>query len=572
MKLNVDYISYLYPLKDYLFFLNKKTSTFWKEIELKDEQIIPIMDTLCRHKAYDILIPLNMIVNIYMPTEIKEWWNTLIESIDSEKEVKDLTYLLYNKLSNDEERKFCDCMSDFEYFQYSNTYAIVENTVWEICNEYFPNMNTSKNGIYYCLYTGGLYSDHISYDYLKYIDEVVLQRLFDKEKKLTKEVLASPYELALIKRTIFIYCSEFGAFYYNIVGNMVMQIISCDTVRLEGVVDEYLVNTLKDTVNKQDRSSFYLTESFVDNLEQLYQYSEKYQFNSYSCKFLGASLPVLMQCVKKYNSAVDLSLNYINEMSLHEKADERILLALFIAMFTSGEDIQIHICNILDGIFNSEYQLNAMTCVIKDIIVFFEKFTQEMSMRFDVEKIAELKKYDPCFYCVYEICIPDLIKTGKTGIPFINDSFLLSKNIFNGTITNVMNKWLSVLDDTTTAYSEKLMVVSDFNHLFYSLASHLETEVRINITETCKIAELDNTNYISMLSDSREIFNIYNLTQIKELNALEKRLCEAYERIPKYNTVLKYEKSLSNYFKCKLVELRKEKFGTQAKNIYIIKN
>ena len=431
MKINVDYISYLYPLKDYLFFLNKKISTFWKEIELKDEQIIPIIESLCRHKAYDILLPLNMIVNIYMTNEIKEWWNVLIESIGYENEVKKLTNLLYHKLKNDDSRMFYDQISDVEYFQYSNSYAIVEKTVWDICNEYFVDMKDSKNGVDFCLYTGGLYSDYIPYNYLKYIDEVVLQKLFDKEKKLAKEVLASPYELALIKRTIFIYCSEFGAFYYNIVGNMVMQIISCDTVRLEGVVDKYLVNTLKDTVNKQDRSSFYLTESFVDNLEQLYQYSEKYQFNSYSCKFLGASLPVLMQCVKKYNSAIDLSLNYINEMSLHEKADERILLALFIAMFTSEEDIKIHICNILDGIFNSEYQLNAMTCVIKDIIAFFEKFTKEISMRFDVEKIAELKKYDPCFYCVYEICIPDLIKTGKTGIPFINDAFLLSKNIFN---------------------------------------------------------------------------------------------------------------------------------------------
>lgn len=110
MKLNVDYISCLSPLRDYLFFLDKELSDFWKEIEIKDERIVPIVDTLYHHKAYDILIPLNMTVNIYMTAEAKKWWNNLIESFDSEKEVKDLTNLFYNKLSNDEERKFCDCM------------------------------------------------------------------------------------------------------------------------------------------------------------------------------------------------------------------------------------------------------------------------------------------------------------------------------------------------------------------------------------------------------------------------------------------------------------------------------
>lgn len=565
MKFEVDNISYLSPLKDYLFFLNKKISVFWEEIQSKDTQIVPVIEVIYYHKAYDIFIPLNMMVNLYASDDVIEWWNSIIDSIDCKHEIKDLTELLYSEFSNDNRRTLCAKMSDREYFQCSNSFAIVEKTVWKICKEYFRHINKSESSIYIGLYTGGLYSDFVSFDYLKYINEVVFKHLFKIAEINSKDFLASPYELALIKRTVFAYCSEFGAIYYNLVGTMVIPIISCDTLKLENEPHEYLLETLKDAIAKQGRTAFYLTECFVNNLEQLYLYSERYQFNSNSCKYLGACLPILMQCVSKNDQAVELSLNYINEMSLREKADERILLSLYIAMFTSDDNKQSHICNILDGIFNSEYQLNSMISVIKDIIIFFEKFSQELSMRFDIQKIATLKKLDPAFYCVYEVCVPELTKTGKTEFTPINDALVLSKHVFNCNVTNKMKQLLNVINDINTAYSEKLMAVADVNHLFYALASHLETEIRINITEVCRVIDFDNEELMALLSDKYEIFNIYNPKQVQELRALEQRLYDAHQKIPKYNTVLKYEHNLSHYFKRKLLERKKKRLVHKQK-------
>jgi len=117
-----------------------------------------------------------------------------------------------------------------------------------------------------------------------------------------------------------------------------------------------------------------------------------------------------------------------------------------------------------------------------------------------------------------------------------------------------------------------ILAVSAFSHLFYSLASNLETVVRIKIKELCQALDIESEHYESMLSDKYEIFDIYNPAQIKELKTLEQRLNGAHERIPKHNTVLKYENNLSYLIKHKILERKKEKVGIQSKNIYVIKN
>lgn len=572
MNLNINNISYLNPLQSYLFFLDKKLTDFWQEIELKDKEIFPILEVLLKYKAYDILLPLNMIVDVYGSNETKEWWRSLIELIDCNKEVDCLTNLLYSKFRNDKRGISYLEMCDYDYFQFVNSTANIEQAVWQICNDYFDDINESKYLTCFGLYTGGLYSDFVSYKYLKYINEFSLKYLFVKAEEIVKDVFSSPYELALIKRTVYTYCSEFGVFYYNIVGNMVLPIISDDTVKLNNIPDEYLIMTLREAVNKNSRTEFYLTENFVDNLESLYRYSKRYQFDSCSCKFLGVCLPILMQCVKKYDAAVDRCFNYVNEVSFREKADERILVALYVAMFTTDDNMQVHVCNVMDGIFNSKYQLNYVGDVIRDIIIFFEKFSQELSMRFDCEKIGELKNYDPSFYGIYDICVRDFIRTEETDLSFISDAFLLSKYIFNGRVTQVMRQLADNIMDESYEYSEKLMTVTNFTNIFCSLVSHLQTEVRINVSRLCQEIDFYDGKFMSMLSDKLEIFYIYNHEQIKELMTLEKRFREACDKIPQYGAVLNYEGKLSYYFRRKILEQKKNKIGSRLGNIFVVKN
>ena len=569
MNLRLSEHIFAKPLKEYLNLANYNITYFCDQISLKDASISDILLALKKFKAYDILLPFNILIKISFDEDYLEWWNKVIASLDVNNEIRDLTEKLYQKFINDERKAHWKQISVFEC---AFSIAKIESYVWETCFEYFEDIYQDDIKLDICLFTSGLYISEIKYDFWKNIDEKVFPQLLSECQKISESIMPNRFEMALIKRTVFVFCSELGSFYYNVICNMVPPIISYSKTELEENCDKILNQILEKSTNRMNDTDFYISKKWVDQLDKLYKYSEKYQFNSFSCKCLGFCLPILLQCIGQYRSASNKAMNYINQLPASDRTNDVLFLSLYIAMFTTSIDTQARIGSIFEEIFNGEYQLDQIIDVFNDIKLFFIKFSNELSMRFDKNEIKQLKeKNDPNFYIIYEYAICDLSQDRKTGFEEIDDAYWLLTNLFgNGKIESTMDKLLENISNEDLNYSIRLMYVSRLYQLFFALASHLETEVRVCIKDVCGFVDIPDSDDLKRVFEKNEIFYIYNSIQVKELRELGRRLQNVYENLPRYFSTLRYEINIVDFVREKLMDSQKQIVGSDLKKILII--
>lgn len=572
MVLNLAKHTFITPFREYLNLANCNISKFEEQIKSKDSSILNILFPLAKFQAYDILLPLDILIRTSLDKEYLEWWNTIITYIDLNNEIFSLTEKLYQKLIDAKRQTGWIEYSDYEYFACAFSISHIENFVWETCFTYFENIYQKDAMFGLCLFTSGLYSTRIEFNFWKNLDEKILPILEKECLKITASITPNRFETALIQKTVFTFCSELGILYYNIISHMIAPVLSYKKEQLEKLHKKDLIQIL--TINPTYHGAFYFSETFVFQLELLYQYSEKYQFKSFPCKYLGLCLPVLLQCIGKYEKAAKKALCSIHSLSIQEKANDVLFLALYIAMFTASSELQLRIASVLEETFHGEYQLDSILDLFYDIKNFFKKFANELSMRFHKNKIIDLKEnIDFTFYEIYERYIPTILQGKKTGIEPIDDAYWLFIHLFeNGKIEWVMEQLLFYICDEKQSYSQKLIYISYFYQLFSALASHLDTEVRICIPDVCHFIDLPESDELKELLDKRELFFIYNPIQIQELEQLNQRLQHAYKNLPSFVSTIRYEKDVISFIKERWIDSQKQVIGSDSKKVLIVNN
>lgn len=559
------------PFKQYLYLAGCNVSDFYNQIQAKNSSISEPLSVLSGFKAYDILLPLNILIKVSFDTDILVWWNTTLAKTDCYNEIPGLTEKLYQKLTTPERRIVWEGYSDYEYFKYAYSIAEIEGFVWETCFEYFEDIYQNDAAFGICLFTPGLYASKPEYDFWKTIDERVFPELFNESRTISEAVIPNHFQAALVKRTVHTFCSELGIFYYTATGNMARIVLSYEKEQFEKLCGKDLTRMLEAAVTETHSADFYFSHNLVSQLEILYRYCKKYQFESFSCECLNLCIPVLLQCDGQYENAAMKALSYIRNMPENYKADERILLSMYIAMFTASSDIQSRIGAVLKELFNGEYQLNQIIDVLNDIKAFYIKFSKELSMRFDKNGIQQLKKSNPSFYGIYEIFISDILQGRQTYIDDIDNAYLLFKNLFaNEKIVFKMDELIQSISSKNLGYSERLLFISYFYMLFSALTSHLETEVRICINDVLKFVSLPESDETKRLSRNRELFYIYTPVQVDELIQLKQRLSDAYQNLPDFTAVMKYETNAALFIKERLMDSHKQLVGFDSTKAFII--
>lgn len=569
MNLKLSEHAFAAPLKKFLKLANYNISNFFNQISLKDASISNILLVLRDYKAYDILLPLNILIKISFIEEHLEWWNKLIADIDINNEIHELTEELYQKIINDNKNGY---WKNNLYFEYGFSYAQIESYVWQTCFEHFEDIFQEDTNFGLCLFTPGLYISGKKINFWKKLDEKVFPQLIKECQKISVSIVSNHFEVALVKRNVYIYCSELGIFYYNVINNMIDPIISCPKTELEENCSQKLIQVLETATNRMNNTGFYISENFLDQLYLLFKYSEKFQFSDFCCKCLELCLPVLLQCIGKYSKASKKVMNYLSQLSASYRADNILFLSLYITMFTSSNEVKTRIGHTFEEIFNGEYQLDPIIEVFKDIKLFFIKFSNELSMRFDKDGIKQLKEeIDPIFYSIYEYAFGDVSQDQKTGFEKINDAYWLLTNLFgNGKIVSTFETLLANISNEELNYSTRLMCVSKSSQLFFALTSHMETEIRICIRDVCGLVDIPDSVDFKRLYGKNEIFYIYNSTQVEELRVLGGRLKNVYENLPHYSTALLYEKNIVDFIREKLMDSQKQIVGSDFKEILII--
>lgn len=568
MDTNLLQYAFSKPLKEYLTFANYNLSDFCEQIWTQNNLILNVLSVLGKFKAYDILLPFNILIKSCFDEKQMEWWNDLISRLDNSDEISNLSKKLYKNLISSKRREHRKDISEFEYFEYAFSMAKIESFVWEVCLEYGIDICQCDNNSAVCLYIPGLYISGKKYDFWKNLDEKVFSQLLQKCQDISGSIMPNRFETALIKRTIYIFSSELGAYYYNLMRNLAVQITSFPKTDLEKINDKLLIQIIKRT-NGDD---FYISERWVMQLEELHKYTDRYQLKSFSCKALGFCLPLLLQCIGKYTIASKKAMSYIIQSSASDRTDEVLFLSLYIAMFTSPIEVQMRIGSILEEMFSGEYLLDHIIDVFNDMKLFFEKFSIELSMRFDKNGIKQLKEKDNLhFYALYELAIDDILQGIKSGFEEIDDTYWVLTNLFNnGKIVSAINNLLINISNEKINYSTRIIYVSHLCNLFFALASHLETEVRVCIREVSAFVEISKSDDYKRLFEKIEIFGIYNPIQVKELRELGKRIENVYENIPRYSSTLTYENNVVDYIRERIIESQKQIIGSDVRKILIV--
>lgn len=570
MNIHLDEHTFTRPIREYLKLADYSISEFLNQIYLNNNSLLESLSILAKYKAYDILIPFNIIVSLSSDEEYLKCWNNIINRMNNSNEIFNISKKLYQKLINSPKRAAFMNLNLYGYL-YTFSIAEIENLVWKVCIEHFSNIYELDEDFGLCLFTAGLYSNDINNTYWKYIDKNIFPLLFEECKKIERSIDPNSFEIALMKRTIYIFCSELGVKYYNAVSHMIAPIISKNKEQFDFFCNNNLTENLQKIINVY--MSYCINKNWIIQLECLYKYSEKYQLKNFSCKSLGLCLPVLLQCVGEYEEAAKKAISNVNLLSLNERSGEVILLALYIAMFTTPTDIQFQVGSVLENIFNFEYQLKDIIDVFIDIKEFYDKFTYELSMRFDKNGINQLKKNDDSFfYEIYKEKIPDIELNKKTGIEYVDDAYWLLCHLFkNKKLLYEMEELIGGISNEENKYSERLMLVSLFYRLFFALASHLDTEPRICVRVVCELVDISEDE-LEKLNDKNELFEIYNKKQEKELSELSQRLSDAYKNLPQYVPTRKYEETMALLIREKLMNLDKQVLASGSKKLLVVKS
>lgn len=571
MNLKISEHIFAKPLKVYLYLANYNISNVFNQINLKDDSLLDVLLPLRKLKAYDILLPFNILIKMSFDEEHLEWWNNVIARLDVNHEICELTEKLYQKFMNDGRMEPWKDSLNFQNAFNTFSIATMESFVWETCFEYFEDIYQDDTKFGIGLFAPGLYMSRKKYEFWKTIDEKVFPQLLNECQKISESFMVNRFELALIKRTVFTFCSELGYFYYNVIGNMVVPMISVPKTELEENCAKNLIQILETSTNRKNDTDFYISEKLVDQLCELYKNSEKYQFNSFSCKCLGFCLPVLLQCIGKYTSASNRAMSYISQLSVSDRTIDVLFLSLYIAMFTTSVDTQTRIGSIFEELYNGAYQLEQVIDVFNDIRLFFIKFSNELSMRFDENGIEQLKeKNDIGFYAIYECAVRDVLHGRKPGFEEVDDAYWLLTNLFgNGKLVSVIDKLLANISNEELSYSIRLMYVSHLRQLFCALTSHLDTEVRVCIREVCDFVDIPDSDDLKKVLEKEELFFIYNPIQVKELRELNGRLKNVSENLPRYFSTLRYEKNIVDFVREKLMDSQKQIVGSDFKRILL---
>lgn len=151
---------------------------------------------------------------------------------------------------------------------------------------------------------------------------------------------------------------------------MISPVITYDKEAFKNHSSVILIEILEKSIAGTHDTAFYFDKEWVYALEALYKYAEKYQFKSFACKCLGLCLPLFFQYIGKYTYAAQKAMGLLSQMSAHDKADDRLFLALYIAMLTTPSHIQSRIGAKFQEIYSDLYYLEL---IIEILILFSDK-------------------------------------------------------------------------------------------------------------------------------------------------------------------------------------------------------
>ena len=486
-------------------------------IEAQDNAFGDLLYSMDQYGALDMLMILCEIVDLFCFETTRTWFYGLLQACSEAKNVIRLKNLYYQKKRTAQKnltRNLSLEPSSAQSVDYILTTNIVafENFIWEnLGSDYLRKIGRtdSKNiGVWY----SGLYAREKKEMYLKKLESHVFPRLIaegmDSIELGNEDVAAS----AIVKKRIADYLVELALVYYSKIEKTLKSVADADPNTLAKMGYKEFCALLQDSLLKVHQERIYISDLLLDELQSLLRICEYFGISSRreSVTTIRSFFPLFYQMLGKEDDALTLLIDQIKSVDPAYRVKNRFLLPFYRGLLVTSNEVKRHrLISIFDEIYLSQSGIREFQVVAEDITKFY---------RNHAESICERKS----FLAEYE----ELLQEDA-------DYYVFTKWFKEKAVVNKFSELLTrVLYESDWPQHE---AITDYINLFYSLTSHRDSEIRIDISAASSILEPAVS-----LNDLGEVFDIYSKEEQELICHLAARMEKTIVHMPHESMVRLY--------------------------------
>ena len=559
------------PMKDYLRREQNRVRKFLNQVETGDQEVWEILLLLNRYGAYGILTPLNELMRSILVGSSLRCWEDWMDQLPNQVLLEQISEQFHNGLKLFSKNDLWDGNVLSLLLTPHNVYGLVWNAILPQLPEILQLGGTSN----LCSLLPGLHTTPLTSDYFEKLENYLFPALKKTVDCLDIAVIPNKKESDLVRYTVSFCVSELGYQYTNTMISMSRVILRYPWDRFFQMRYKEYQNILRQCTDLR-QMDFYLTHTWVQQMEQLCQYADRFRIPAQS---FTITLPVLLQCVGRNEDASSRLLVIFNSCDVHMRSDPTLLMGIYRALSVEKGEAQQKLYGYLLNTVSETPHIDMAANVVEDIEQFYIRFTVELQMRFDAHGIQKLleaaDESDSVFYYFYQALPSDKLAR------FYRNIVLLKDHIFsNNLITAEFRGLIQCIRSREEPYSIRLLAVAKAYHLFSCLAGRLyesAQQVRMYAHQTLAILGMTDIQTKEMQQCEAEVFNLYTPSQVQQLKNLEKRFHETMANLPNSASVMQYEHNKPASPLHLLEELEKIKeleFQTQSNSnqLQVLKN
>ena len=483
-------------------------------IDAQDDAFGDLLDSMDHYGALDMLTLLCEIVDMFCLETTSTWFYGLLQACSEANNVIRLKNLYRQEKLTINLTFEPSSAQSIDYIMTTNIIAF-ENFIWEnLKSDYLRKIGRKDPKNIGVLYSG-LYAREEKETYLKKLESHVFPQLIIESMdsmdsiKLGNEEAAS---FAIVKKRIADYLVELAIVYYSKIEETLKSAANVDPNKLAEMDYKEFCALLQDSLLKVGQERIYISDLLLNELQNLLHICENFGISLYreSVTTIRSFFPLFYQMLGKEDEAVTLLIDLINSLNPAYRVQNRFLLPFYRGLLvTSNEAKRQRLISIFDEIYLDQSGIREFQVVAGDITKFYEMYAESFCERKSfLSKDEELFLGDADFYVFTK---------------WFKEKAVVNK--FSELLKSILYK---------SDWSQH-KAITDFIDLFYSLTSHRNSEIRINVSAASKILEPDVS-----FNDFEEVFDIYSKEQQELLCHLVERMEKTIVHMPHESVVRLY--------------------------------
>ena len=486
-------------------------------IENKDETELSVfLSSVDECGAIDVLTEVCIIAEWTHDREIINWfYNNCLKKCS----LFYLSYALKDKyFSNERVQLFAATNDFFAMSQYQ-----FELFIWENMDKAFLESlrrNSSQNiGIWFA----GVFSKSLTTEYLSSLEQYAFPVLIQTGTDIKESKIQNKTVVAITIKNICLFLSELSRKLDKQLITIFDELISVNTNILANHNSGYFYALINDCCLKYKLGSF-ATPKMVTQIEELLEISEYYGdlSNNTFAEFIKYYLPLLYEINDCNSTAYDKLFDQIQTGNPSLKIHIAYLIAFYRCLLvTNDNEKRNKLIAFFDNIFTSKSYIKELLKLMNDVASFY---------RIHADRMSNMDLCDLPYQTLSE---------NESIRKHVIENWFKTKRIYY-TFDKINHETKTMLDYEIQADYDGVNPIGRFIKLLNGLASHRDTDIRINTYSAAQILEPELFN-----NDSLEFDEVYDIYTPEE----QMRLCDFIERLQKIQAGLPSDKYINYYHK-----------------------